>query len=482
MSLESKITNLRRTKIVVTLGPALDDLDTLEKVIAAGGDVFRCNFSHGSQDDHDRRIKAVRGLAAKYNREVAVFADLQGPKIRVARFKDKKVVLQKNAEFILDADMDGNAGDEKAVGIDYKNLPKDVFAKDILLLDDGRIVFSVKKVSGNKIICNVEVGGELSNNKGINRQGGGLSAEALTDKDKADLKFAATLGVDYFAISFPRSGADMEYAKSLVRAAGSQAGVIAKIERVEAVAAIKEIIDASDAIMVARGDLGVEIGDAQLPAVQKQIIKMSNQLNKPVITATQMMETMIHNTIPTRAEVFDVANAVIDNTDAVMLSAETASGDHPHIVVEAMARICLGAEKNLPPKKFGEQFERPVHSIDEAIAMAATYTANHKDVKAIISITESGKTPLLISRVRSDIPVFAFTRSLSTERKVNLYRGVYPISFDITSIKPTEVDNQAMAVLVSNGALKKGDLVIITRGDIIGEHGHTNIMKICTVE
>jgi len=472
----------RRTKIVVTLGPALDNLDVLKKVINAGADVFRCNFSHGSQEDHQRRIESVRKFASDAGREVAIFADLQGPKIRVARFKNKKVFLKQGDEFVLDANLDTNDGDEKAVGIDYKELPHDVTTNDILLLDDGRIVLCVKEVVGVKIICSVVVGGELSNNKGINRQGGGLSAKALTDKDKADLVFATTLGVDYFAISFPRSAADMEEAKSLIVDAGSQAGVIAKIERVEAVAALEEIINASDAIMVARGDLGVEIGDAELPAVQKHIIKLTRQLNKPVITATQMMESMIHNSIPTRAEVFDVANAVLDNTDAVMLSAESASGDHPDVVVEAMARICSGAEKNPNVNSVNDRIEGCNGTIDEAIAMAAMYTANNEDIKAIIAITESGHTPLLMSRVRTDIPIFALTRNLATQRKVNLYRGVYPLPFDITEVDYASIDQCAIEVLQQKGILQEGDLVIVTKGDIIGEHGHTNTMKIWRVE
>lgn len=327
--------DFRRTKIVVTLGPSLDDLNILQKVIDLGADVFRCNFSHGAREDHKRRIETIRELTKKAGKEVAIFADLQGPKIRIARFKNGKVVLQIGADFLLDAELDTDAGDETKVGIDYKTLPQDVVTGDTLMVDDGRIVLSVQSIDGSKINCKVVVGGELSNNKGINRQGGGLSAEALTDKDKEDLKYAAKLDVDYFAISFPRSAEDIEYAKSLIKAAGSDAGVIAKIERAEAVPVIDEIINASEAVMVARGDLGVEIGDAELPAVQKHIIQRARSLNKPVITATQMMETMVHNVIPTRAEVFDVANAVLDNTDAVMLSAETATGDHPHKVVAA---------------------------------------------------------------------------------------------------------------------------------------------------
>ncbi|MBU1926999.1 MAG: pyruvate kinase [Gammaproteobacteria bacterium] len=468
----------RRTKIVVTLGPALDDDKVLERTFLAGADVFRANFSHGSPEEHAKRISKIRALSKKHNREVAVFADLQGPKIRIARFKNEKVILKENAKFILDATLDDDAGNEQMVGIDYKELPKDVEKEDTLLLDDGRIVFKVLKKEGSRVFCRVVVGGELSNNKGINRLGGGLSAKALTEKDKEDIRFAAKLEVDYFAISFPRSAADIEEAKTLIAEAGSSAGVISKIERVEAVQAIDEIIHVSDGVMVARGDLGVEIGDAQLPAVQKQIIQRARGLDKPVITATQMMESMIHNMIPTRAEVFDVANAVLDNTDAVMLSAETAAGEHPDVVVATMARVCLGAEKQLETQVSKHRLECRFNTIDEAIAMSAMYCANHVDIAAIVCLTESGQTPLLMSRIRTGIPIFALSRFVATQRKTNLYRGVHPIAFDATKMPSEKIDQYAIQLLKDEGILKNDDLVIITKGDIIGISGHTNSMKI----
>lgn len=473
----------RSTKIVATMGPSSDKNNMIEKMMLAGVNVFRSNFSHGSHEDHARRINTIRELSKKLGREVAVLADLQGPKIRIARFKNTKVILEEGAEFTLDSSLDSNAGDEKIVGIDYKKLPQDVKANDVLLLDDGRVVLTVKWVDGSKVICTVTVGGELSNNKGINRQGGGLSAEALTDKDKADLVFAASLGVEYFAISFVRCAADLEYAKKLIREAGSNAGVIAKLERIEAVEpiALDEIIQASDGVMVARGDLGVEIGDAALPGVQKLIIRRARILNKPVITATQMMETMIHNAIPTRAEVFDVANAVLDITDAVMLSAETASGDHPDLVISSMARICTGAENDPETQKSGHRVECRFERIDEAIAMAAMYTANHLDVKAIVCLTETGSTPLLMSRIRTGIPIFALTRNVGSQRKMNLYRGVHPVAFDLTSMAPQEVNARAVALLQQLDVVEKGDIVLITEGDILGEQGHTNLMKIYRV-
>jgi len=474
----------RRTKIVATLGPSSSSPEMLEKMMIAGVDVLRCNFSHGSHEDHAQRIKTIRDLSKKLNREVAILADLQGPKIRIARFEDKKVNLDKGAEFILDAELDLNSGNEKMVGIDYKELVNDVKPDDLLLLDDGRVVLSINKIEGAKIFCTVVVGGELSNNKGINRQGGGLSAEALTDKDKADLKFAATLDVDYFAISFVRSADDLNYARSLIREAGSDASIIAKVERAEAVEkeTLEEIIQAADAIMVARGDLGVEIGDAQLPAIQKHMIQRARALNKPVITATQMMETMIHNKIPTRAEVFDVANAVLDMTDAVMLSAESASGDHPDLVIETMGRICLGAEKNPSTQKSGHRIECTFKEVDEAIAMATMYTANHMDISAIISFTETGSTPLLMSRIKTGIPIVALTRNLATQRKMNLYRGVHPLPFELINAPIKEINHRAIEELKQHGLAEKDDLVILTQGDIMGEHGHTNNMKIIKVD
>lgn len=472
----------RRTKIIATMGPALDDESVLEKVIEAGANVFRANFSHGDAKDHERRIHAVRKIAKKLDKEVAVFADLQGPKIRIARFKNKSIELSAGDDFILDAALACEDGDQHQVGIDYKELPKDVNPGDILLLDDGRIVFTVKKVEGTKIFCKVDVGGILSNNKGINRKGGGLSAAALTDKDKQDLKTAASIGVDYMAISFPRSAADMEEAKALIQAENSDAGVIAKIERAEAMEVIDDIINASDAVMVARGDLGVEIGDAELPAAQKLIIKRARALDKVAITATQMMESMIENPIPTRAEVSDVANAVLDGTDAVMLSAETATGKHPVETIKAMARICISAEKQPSAHLSRHRMECQFQTVDEAIAMATMYTANHLNIKAIICLTESGSTPLWMSRIRSNIPIYGLSRHAISRGKMALYRGVYPIPFDPTPFERHEINQKMTHELTKRGIVKKGDWVIITKGDLLGVHGRTNSMRIYEVE
>lgn len=472
----------RRTKIIATLGPATDDSQVLMRMIKEGLDLARINFSHGKTEDHQRRVQLVRECSIKAKKEIGIIADLQGPKIRISRFQHHKVVLREGMTFILDAALGVDAGNESQVGIDYKDLPRDVKPGDVLLLDDGRLVLKVQNVQGSKIICEVVVGGEISNNKGINRQGGGLSVNALTDKDRADLKTAVELGADYIAISFPRSANDMLEARRLLDNLNGTAGLIAKIERGEAIAVIDDIIKVSDAVMVARGDLGVEIGDAELPEVQKHIIQRARALDKSVITATQMMESMIHNAIPTRAEVFDVANAVLDGTDAVMLSAETATGDHPAKVIEAMARICLGAEKQLTARTSRHRVECQFERIDEAIAMATMYTANHFNIEAIIALTESGLTPLWMSRIRSGIAIYALTRNIATQRKMTLYRGVYPIYFDVTAIEHNEINQLAVKELVQRNIVHAGDCIIITRGDEIGMHGGTNTMKIIRVD
>jgi pyruvate kinase len=472
---------LRRTKIVITLGPSLDDPEVLKRAIQAGADVFRANFSHGAVEMHESRITSVRKLAEECGKTVAILIDLQGPKIRVGRFKNKEIQLVEGQGFILDTDLTGDAGTEEMVGLDYKDLPKDVRPGDTLLLDDGRLVMQVIKIELNRIHCIVTVGGTLSNNKGINRLGGGLSAAALTDKDRKDLKHAVRLNADYIAISFPRNADDVKEARVLLKAAGGNAGIIAKIERAEAITNIEEIIRTADAVMVARGDLGVEIGDAELPGAQKLIIHLAKKLNKPVITATQMLESMTYNTIPTRAEVSDVANAVLDGTDAVMLSGETAVGKYPDKAVAAMDRICLSAEKTLSQKIPRRQLDNRFKFVDEGIAMATMYTANHLDIKAIIALTESGTTPLWMSCVKSSIPIYGLSRHVTTQRRMALYRGVYPIPFDATHMDRNVLNTTAVAELQKRDILREGDLVIITKGDLIGVHGRTNSMKIFTV-
>lgn len=476
---------LRRTKIVTTLGPATDRDNNLEKVIAAGANVVRLNFSHGSAEDHLLRAQKVREISARLGRHVAILGDLQGPKIRVSTFREGKIFLNVGDKFLLDASLGRGDGDRESVGIDYKGLPDDVVPGNILLLDDGRVQLKVLEVQGIRVYTEVTVGGPLSNNKGINKLGGGLSAEALTEKDKADIITAAKIGVDYLAVSFPRTGEDLNYARRLARDADSYAKIVSKVERAEAVAseeAMEDIILASDVVMVARGDLGVEIGDPELVGIQKKLIRCARTLNRAVITATQMMESMITNPMPTRAEVMDVANAVLDGTDAVMLSAETAAGQYPAETVSAMAGVCLGAEKipsiNVSKHRLDVQFD----NIEEAIAMSAMYAANHlKGITAIISMTESGRTALIMSRISSGLPIFALSRHEHTLNLTALYRGVTPVYFD------GDCDGVAAATYATNllrgkGFLVSGDLVIITQGDVMDMVGTTNTSRILRVE
>lgn len=476
---------LRRTKIVATLGPASDREGVLEAMLKAGVDVVRLNFSHGTADDHRRRLARVREIAAQLGRSVAALGDLQGPKIRVARFKEEAVYLEEGQPFVLDMAMDSDAGDIHGVGCDYKTLADDVTAGDRLLLDDGRVVLDVTRVESKQVHTEVVVGGKLSNHKGINKQGGGLSAPALTEKDKTDLKTAVEIGVDYLAISFPRTAEDMLEARRLLGEEGKEIGLVAKVERAEAVAdeaTLDGIIEASEAVMVARGDLGVEIGDAQLVGVQKRMIKRARSLNRAVITATQMMESMISAPLPTRAEVFDVANAVLDGSDAVMLSAETAAGDYPLETVEAMARVCLGAERERVAQESGHRIHEGFTRPDETIALSAMYAANHmKGVVAIACMTASGYTPLIASRIRSGLPIVGLAHNPIAQRRMAMYRGVVSLPFDTSEMTATELNDQALTLLVKQGVAKPGDHVILTRGDHMNAHGGTNTMKVMAI-
>ena len=475
---------IRRTKIVATLGPATDKGQALEEIIAAGVNVVRMNFSHGSAEDHINRAKRVRETAKRLNRHVAILGDLQGPKIRVARFQEGKIQLNVGDKFVLDAALDRDAGDQNQVGIDYKELPNDVVTGDILLLDDGRVQLRVESVSGTKVFTEVTVAGPLSNNKGINRQGGGLTAPALTDKDKKDIITAAEIGVEYLAVSFPRNGADMDYARKLAHEAGFKPRLVAKVERAETVAtdeAIDDIVVASDVIMVARGDLGVEIGDAALVGTQKKLIARSRQLNKAVITATQMMESMISSPLPTRAEVMDVSNAVLDGTDAVMLSAETAAGDFPVETVKAMANVCRGAEAHPSVQSSKHRLDAEFNDISETTAMVTMYAANHmQGVKAIVALTESGGMARLLSRITSGLPIFAMSRHQKTLDTCALYRGVYPFEFDSTQFEGIGA-REALDQLIAESSLEKGDVIILTHGDKMETIGATNTMKIMVV-
>jgi pyruvate kinase len=451
----------------------------LDAMIAAGVDVVRLNLSHDTHERHRARAALVRERAQAAGREVGVLIDLQGPKIRIGRFRDGPIVLAPGDPFAIDAACPLDAGDQSRVGTTYPELVRDVAAGDTLLLDDGAVELLADAVAGTAIHCRVVNGSKLSNSKGINKKGGGLSAPALTDKDKDDIRFAAEIDADYVAVSFVRGAGDVDLARECLREAGGSGGIIAKVERAEALAEIDAIIHAADAVMVARGDLGVEIGDAKLPAVQKRLISRARELNSVVITATQMMQSMIESPIPTRAEVFDVANAVLDGTDAVMLSAESSVGRYPALVVEALDRICLEAEKNVT--RSHHRLDSMFGRVDEGIAMAAMYTANHLGVKAIAALTESGSTVKWMSRISSGMPIYALTRVAATRRKVTLFRGVYPVSFDVASTDIHEVNREVIEELLGHGTVTRGDLVIITKGDRSGVEGQTNIMKIMRV-
>ena len=469
----------RKTKIVATLGPASNERQVLEKMIAAGVDVVRMNFSHGKAEEHIARAELVRTIAREQGRTVGVLVDLQGPKIRVGKFAESKISLAVGDKFVLDAKC--TLGTRERVGLDYKELPNDVGAGDLLLLDDGRIELMVDRVEGAEVFTTVKLGGVLSNNKGINRKGGGLTAPALTDKDIEDIKIGVQLHADFLAVSFPRSGVDMALAGALMRNAGGKSLLIAKIERAEAVPALEEILDASDGIMVARGDLAVEVGDAAVPALQKKMIRLARAKNKLVITATQMMESMISSPVPTRAEVSDVANAVLDGTDAVMLSAETAAGTYPIETVAAMARVCVEAEKEFAAVEDRTPKEASEKAVEESIAQAVIYTARRLPIRAVAALTQSGMTPLLMSRMSTSVPIYALTPLDETQRKVTLFRGVYPVPFSERIDDPEAVLNDAEDELRRRGAVRDGDYIILTIGEPLGKAGGTNTMKIVKV-
>ncbi len=471
----------RRTKIVATLGPATDSVEMLESIFKAGVNVVRLNFSHGSHQDQRTRIENVSQAAKNCNKVIGVLADLQGPKIRVSKFKQGSVMLNLGDEFILDASLGEAEGDETAVGIDYKDLPNDVSVDDILLLDDGRLKMRVTEVAGQTIRCEVLNSCKLSNNKGINRLGGGLSAKALTQKDIEDLEFAVNNNVDYIAVSFPRDASDINQARDLIASFGGDCAIIAKIERSEAVTNLDAIIKAADGVMVARGDLAVEIGEAEVPLVQKKIIQSARTLDKPVIVATQMMESMINDPVPTRAEVSDVAHAVLDNTDAVMLSAETAVGKYPVETVASMAKVCLRVEQQPGSQISKHRVECQFERVDEVISMSCMYAANHFGVAAVLAITESGSTPLWMSRIRTHIPIYGLSHCLRSLGKMSLYRGVFPIYFDMQQCTRDNFNQLAVKHIVESGFISDGDMVILTKGDLIGVKGGANAMKILKV-
>ena len=468
----------RSTKIVATLGPACSEPEVLTRMLAAGVDVVRLNFSHGTASDHVELAQRVRRVANALGREIAIMADLQGPKIRVGKFKDGRITLQPGQTFVLDAEC--QLGDDDRVGLDYKELPRDVEPGAILLLNDGLIRLVVQSVEGSRITTKVELGGVLSNNKGINRLGGGLTAPALTAKDMDDIKTAVKIEADYVAVSFPKTREDMYMAGQLLRAAGGSAQLIAKIERAEAITALEPIIDASDGIMVARGDLAVEVGNAAVPGLQKRMIRLAREHNKLVITATQMMESMIHNPVPTRAEVSDVANAVLDGTDAVMLSAETAAGKYPVETVETMSQICVEAEKFEVVALDKDFLDRTFTRIDQSVAMATLFTAFHLKVKAIVALTQSGSTALWMSRHNAGCPIYALTPEVPAQRKMALYRNVMPLFLEQHGDREAVLQS-AENLLVKSGTVASGDLIVITIGEPLGKSGGTNSMKIVRI-
>ena len=472
----------RSTKIVATLGPASSDRLVLERMLAAGVDVVRFNFSHGSAEDHLKRAELVRECAAACGRAVAIMADLQGPKIRVGKFDGGKVELLNGARFVLDAQCE--LGTVERAGLDYKDLPKDLRAGDVLLLNDGLIVLDVERVTATEIHTQVRQGGKLSNNKGINKQGGGLSAPALTAKDVRDIETAMACGADYVAVSFVKNRTDVEMARQLATIAGEKHGikplVIAKIERAEAIPALREILDAADGIMVARGDLAVEVGNAAVPALQKRMIRWAREANKLTITATQMMESMIVNPVPTRAEVSDVANAVLDGTDAVMLSAETAAGRFPVEVVEAMAAIVEEADRSETVELDQQFLNQTFTRVDQSVAYGALFIAYHLRCKAICALTESGSTALWMSRHDIDIPIYALTTSASTSRRLALYRNVQSLHFQVSDDRDRALA-LAERTLLDQGLVKRGDLIVVTVGEPMNQPGGTNSLKVLRV-
>ena len=472
---------LRRTKILATLGPATDAPGVLDELIRAGVNLVRLNFSHGSAESQKARVDAIRAAAESAGCEIGILADMQGPKIRIERFADGRVSLKAGDRFDLLCREDAGAGDANWVAVSYLGLVDDVSAGDTLLLDDGLMALSVDSVEGERIRTTVLTDGQLSDRKGLNRLGGGLSLDALTDKDRADIRTAAELAVDFIAISFCRTAADIDEARQLAREAGSDAAMVAKIERAEAISNLDEIIEASDVVMVARGDLGVEIGDAELPGLQKKIIRETLARNRLVITATQMLQSMVDSPIPTRAEVLDVANAVIDGTDVVMLSQETAAGSYPVRAVEAMVRICLGAERQFDTDTDFEAAPRGLQHPDQAIAMASMFLAEHIRVRAILALTESGGTARFLSRHRSEVPIYGLSRHAPARRRMAMMRDVYPIDFDSQGEPPRKAARAAIRQLFELGSLHVGDRVLITSGDHMEQRGSTNTMRLLVV-
>ena len=473
---------LRRTKIIATLGPSSSDYKTLEGMVKAGMNVARINFSHGEREEYFKSVEMLRDISRMTGIEVGIMADLQGPKIRIKSFHSGKALLRSSNKFFLDTLLGEYEGDISGVGVDYADLHHDIKINDKLLIDDGRIILRVVKIKETRIFTEILIGGEISNHKGVNLNTGGLSIPIITNKDRQDILMATELNVDFLAVSFVKCAKDINETRSLYEKAGGRGKIVAKIERTEAYQNLDELIEASDVLMVARGDLGIEMGFTELTGIQKEIIRKTRRKNKAVITATEMMQSMIHNSSPTRAEVADVSNAVMDGTDAVMLSAETAIGDNPIMVISTTSDVCQGAEKyTLPKGRNAYRIDDAFQSIDESIAMAVMYTANHLSVKAIIAMTESGSTPLWMSRIRSDIPIYALTPHAESRRRVTLYRGVYPVLISLIDNGVTLSDEAIFSLMIMKNFVKESDLVILTNGSMDGLSGGTNSMRILRV-
>lgn len=471
---------LRQTKIVATLGPSSSDPVILRAMLTAGVDVVRINFSHADASAL-QLIALVRGIAEELNQPLAVMADLQGPKIRIGRFKNKSITLVEGQAFTLDCNAPELLGDTNEVSVAYPSLSRELTPGDHLLLNDGLVELEVKTIFNSKIHCSVVEGGILSDLKGLNRKGGGLAARTMTEKDKRDLRTAIDADVDYISLSFVKDAEDIRHTRALMTQFGKKIPVIAKIERTEALQYLTEIIQEADAIMVARGDLGVEIGAAEVPAIQKHIIGEARRLDKVVITATQMMESMINNPQPTRAEVSDVANAILDGTDAVMLSAETASGQFPVKVLSMVNRICLSAEKHASFYYHTADETCHYHRADQAIAMATMHAANHFPIQAIITLTESGDTALWISRQQSTVPIIAVSANKRTIGRLCLAHNVFPVFMNYHQFAAETLNQQVLEELIKTGHLEKKSFVLLTRGRVIGTAGGTNSMEIIRV-